>query len=205
MSRLGYGYTRPKDWDCNACGNTGNFGTRDRCRRCGVGKYDKTSTKKDKNQAGRPGDWVCPGCDFLCYASKTECSKCKIKKVDVLNGTIDSNNPNEPTNEPTKREGDWDCDKCGKFQFARNKFCRDCGNPKDGDVVIVDTGDTGDGDDNDITECVVCMDAASNTMLLHGDTGHTCVCESCAVILVGNDSNCPMCRQSIDKYVRNFQ
>ncbi len=28
----------------------------------------------------RAGDWICPGCNFRLFASKTECKKCKIKR-----------------------------------------------------------------------------------------------------------------------------
>lgn len=201
----------PGDWDCNFCGNTGNFKSRTNCRRCGKGKYDKGTYDKGKPQtAKRTGDWTCPGCNFNCYAYKTECSKCKIKRPDLNNGPPNpaKHQPNNQSNSqpntnhpnlPPRRDGDWNCPSCGTFQFSRNKFCRDCGNPKN-------PSDNTDDSDEDIgTQCVVCMDADITTMLLHGDNGHTCVCENCAVILVASGNPCPMCRQPIEQYIRNYQ
>ena len=197
----------PGDWDCNSCGNTGNFKSRTKCRRCGKGKYDKVNPNETKTNPGsnphRSGDWICPGCNFLCYSYKTECSKCKIKKTDtVINN---NNNPiNNNHNNNNHRDGDWDCPDCGTFQFSRNKFCRDCGRSKDNPGNTVN-GTNEDSDEDIGTQCVVCMDADITIMLLHGDTGHTCVCYNCAAMLVAAGNPCPMCRRPIDKYIRNYQ
>jgi predicted RNA-binding Zn-ribbon protein involved in translation (DUF1610 family) len=31
-----------------------------------------------------------------------------------------------------RQPGDWDCEKCNDFQFARNSHCRKCGSPRPG-------------------------------------------------------------------------
>jgi len=70
---------------------------------------------------GRPGDWVCPKCQDMQFASRVECRSC-----------------NEP--KPTSKGGgkskgnfglnDWTCPNCSDHQFARNVKCRQCGEPK---------------------------------------------------------------------------
>lgn len=126
----------PGDWDCNKCGNTGNFKWRTYCHTCGQ--------KRDNEHRSKP---------------------------------------------PERRVGDWNCQTCGKHQFARNTRCRDCARDREADK-------------DDAELCVVCQDAPREIMLLHGDTGHTCVCSVCAEKLQGK---CPMCRQPIVSTIRNYQ
>ena len=222
------------DWDCNYCGNTGNFSRRDSCRKCGKSKYYKGSgeneglkyarkhghlaivdylTEQRDNRNGndnrndnnrkekqlKSGDWICPGCNFHCYAYKTKCNKCNISKP--------NNESKESINGSAKKYEDWECTKCSKTQFESNKFCRDCGTPKNAEEKVEEKDDNNDVEENENdnkNECVVCIDAPANTMLLHGNTGHTCVCDDCASLLVATTNLCPMCRSTIDKHVRNF-
>ena len=173
------------DWNCENCG-THNFRKRLQCFRCG--------TRKTKG----PGRWICTACHCENYPDRIKCFRCGLAKgirsdwkcnqcgFIVFASKTECPKCNPLTN---RREGDWDCPKCGKFQFARNKFCRDCGQPK--------------GEDSDDT-CVVCMDAPRDTMLLHGDIGHTCCCGDCAQILVASGQDCPICRAPIEQVVKNF-
>lgn len=52
--------------------------------------------------------------------------------------------------------------------------------------------------------CVVCLDGPRAVVLVHGDTGHQCVCTSCATLLKTRGDGCPLCRAPIDYVVRNF-
>lgn len=62
-------------------------------------------------QGGKPGDWICPNCGDLVFASRNACKMCGTQKV--------GGNPNS-------RPGDWTCPKCGDNVFASKIACR-CG------------------------------------------------------------------------------
>lgn len=62
----------------------------------------------------KPGDWDCPECQTLNFASRTECLKCKCFK--------------SKTKQPvSKKKGDWNCN-CGELNFASRTSCRKCNN-----------------------------------------------------------------------------
>jgi Zinc finger, C3HC4 type (RING finger) len=50
---------------------------------------------------------------------------------------------------------------------------------------------------DDTTLCCICVDAAKDTLLSHGDHGHLCVCFPCGKSLEARGSACPVCRQVI--------
>lgn len=46
--------------------------------------------------------------------------------------------------------------------------------------------------------CVVCMDGAADTLLLHeGEMGHMCCCKDCAKLLKDRKDPCPICRADV--------
>jgi hypothetical protein len=55
---------------------------------------------------------------------------------------------------------------------------------------------------NHAGECIVCQDSPANVTLVHGSTGHLCVCETCAASK--DMPNCPICREVITARVRTF-
>lgn len=57
------------DWTCS-CGFN-NFGSRMSCKDCG---------KKRAATTMREGDWMCPHCRCLVFASRSSCFKCKKEK-----------------------------------------------------------------------------------------------------------------------------
>ena len=61
--------------------------------------------------------------------------------------------------------------------------------------------------------CVVCLEKKANITLIHGLTGHTCVCHTCAENLVRAQRQsatsasapvCPICREPVEQLVRVF-
>ena len=56
---------------------------------------------------------------------------------------------------------------------------------------------SGSGDN----ECVVCMEEQADTILVHGENGHMCVCNACSKRL----TTCPICRKPVEKPVFVFK
>uniref|UniRef100_A0A7S1AFJ6 RING-type domain-containing protein n=1 Tax=Noctiluca scintillans TaxID=2966 RepID=A0A7S1AFJ6_NOCSC len=51
---------------------------------------------------------------------------------------------------------------------------------------------------HDCDECVICMDAVANAVIVHGETCHQSTCLACAKKLQQNGGTCPICREPID-------
>lgn len=51
-------------------------------------------------------------------------------------------------------------------------------------------------------ECIVCMDAKANGIIVHGETCHQCACFACVKKLHRNGDSCPICREPIDTVCR---
>lgn len=93
MSGAPSGSRRSGDWDCPNCGDV-VYGTRVECRKCKTSKPEHLGpvtsnpsfTKPMNNGLGpsrRAGDWDCPNCGDVQYASRTECRKCRTAKPDI--------------------------------------------------------------------------------------------------------------------------
>ena len=52
--------------------------------------------------------------------------------------------------------------------------------------------------------CVVCFEAPRNATIVHGDSGHGCCCFECATGIKERGGGCPICRQSIDMVIKQF-
>jgi len=52
-------------------------------------------------------------------------------------------------------------------------------------------------------ECVICMDARPNGVIVHGDTCHQSTCFACAKKLQQNGDPCPICREPIETVCRH--
>ena len=78
------------DWDCPECGFM-NFASRSACFKCGAGggggdrgrfgrearpRFDSRGRENRDGVDLRPGDWRCPSCDFVNFASRSECKRC---------------------------------------------------------------------------------------------------------------------------------
>ncbi|KAG6630560.1 hypothetical protein I3843_13G024700 [Carya illinoinensis] len=70
------------------------------------------------------GDWICPKCENVNFAFRTNCN---IKKCGAPRPSLGPNQPN--TGGP---EGSWTCDKCGNLNYPFRTVCnrKDCGNEK---------------------------------------------------------------------------
>jgi len=68
----------------------------------------------------KPGDWYCPNCSDLNFASREFCRKCST--------------PHPPFSDPTvgTKPGDWYCPTCGDLNFASRLVCRKCATPHPG-------------------------------------------------------------------------
>merc|ERR1719491_2019605 len=90
-----HGGTRPGDWRCPQC-NDNQYAFRTECRKCNTAKPSGMSGAgmgdgggmgggsmmmgRGVNQQRREGDWDCPQCNDMQYASRTECRKCGTAK-----------------------------------------------------------------------------------------------------------------------------
>merc|ERR1711991_1076681 len=63
-------------------------------------------------KGGRKGDWICPSCNGLIFASNAACRKCGTKRPDQATGA--------------REPGDWEC-KCGESNFKKRAACHKCG------------------------------------------------------------------------------
>jgi len=66
----------------------------------------------------KEGDWECPDCGALNFASRATCFKCEKRGVGGSGGQA--------------REGDWTCPDCGALVFASRESCFKC-NKREGD------------------------------------------------------------------------
>mmetsp|Transcript_81825 Transcript_81825/g.227903 ORF Transcript_81825/g.227903 Transcript_81825/m.227903 type:complete len:592 (-) Transcript_81825:92-1867(-) len=78
----------------------------------------------------------------------------------------------------------------------RHALCAPSRNAADTDPLA--EGDTSGG------TCIVCTDAPAVATFVHGFTGHTACCLSCAWELERRGSSCPVCRQPFSSIIRNF-
>jgi len=71
----------------------------------------------------RPGDWDCPSCEHMNFASRSTCRSCSNSR--------DGQQSNSGSNHSEARPGDWDCSSCQHLNFAKRDTCRNCGAQKD--------------------------------------------------------------------------
>lgn len=75
----------------------------------------------DGDNAVKPGDWWCPMCGNLIFASKSSCNTCGFDSwgMDTSMFLAKAGKP-----------GDWTCATCGHLNFAFREQCNKCGAPK---------------------------------------------------------------------------
>lgn len=57
------------------------------------------------------------------------------------------------------------------------------------------------GEQSIFPECAVCFENRPLTTMVHGSSGHTICCRSCAVDLMKNKHPCPICRQLVEALI----
>merc|ERR1711920_1176593 len=93
---------------------------------CGSGGYgggdggyggDGKGKGKSKEFRERAGDWICPSCGNVCFATRVECNRCQAPR---------------PMNVERKgmKPGDWICGNCGDLVFSWKNSCKMCGTLK---------------------------------------------------------------------------
>jgi hypothetical protein len=78
---------KPGDWTCDGCGDM-NFASRTNCRKCYKSKNSLAFARAPSALAmapselrgisikQKPDDWTCGGCEYVNFASRTNCRKC---------------------------------------------------------------------------------------------------------------------------------
>lgn len=192
---------RGDDWYCG-CGVL-NFSYRDKCFKCSTFKSKSRNNALTSSSSGaRAGDWHCPKCNELVFASRSACRKCgstrngdSVAAPSQVHAVAESSNARDATASsssssvekvPTMEPGDWFCSICisPTFNFKSRTTCYNCGEAKDKPLPL---------DSDSTSVCVVCMDK-EYCMLLR-TCNHHCMCETCCHAL----DKCPMCKKSYGK------
>jgi len=66
----------------------------------------------------KPGDWICPSCNAMNFASRTSCYKCS--------GLTSSNFRSSNDDKVRMKPGDWKCVSCSAVNFASRTSCYKC-------------------------------------------------------------------------------
>lgn len=143
MQLRGHGAERrPGDWDCPACGAIA-FASKGACYRCGEPRPSGATPSpaadaaaasprdsRDSGRSRRPGDWDCPSCAALVFASKVACFRCATPRP-AGTGMLPAAGGSGSGRQPTRRAGDWDCPNpnCRALVFASRQICFRCGSP----------------------------------------------------------------------------
>lgn len=160
---------------------------------------------------GKPGDWTCPNCGDLVFASKFACKMCGTPKNSGMGGGMGGcmggmfgvkgcmgKGPAPPGGKP----GDWHCPNCGDLVFGSKAACKMCGTPK---PHIVDMGGAKEHKPGDWvcpqcqnlnfaknTTCKQCNTPALGVPRLGIKPGDW-VCPNCGDLVFANKAACKMC------------
>ncbi|KAL3147279.1 hypothetical protein ABBQ32_002769 [Trebouxia sp. C0010 RCD-2024] len=166
---------RPGDWPCPSCSNN-CFASKSACPRCGTpkpadagggggfgggggggsyggdggGGFGGGGGGAPRPKEARPGDWPCPNCNNICFASRDKCNRCDTPKPPGAGGGGfggGGRGGGRPQAAPQGPAGlfspeDWTCPGCANRNWARRNTCNQCNTPKPG---TVDTNREGTG------------------------------------------------------------
>ncbi|KAJ6771826.1 RAN BP2/NZF ZINC FINGER-LIKE SUPERFAMILY PROTEIN [Salix koriyanagi] len=79
-----------------------------------------TQEKDPINVSMKPGDWLCPKCNFLNFARKVRCLRCDGLSQERLKHLC------EDQDQLPLKKGDWICAICNFLNFAKNTRCLQC-------------------------------------------------------------------------------
>ncbi|CAL5219459.1 g1294 [Coccomyxa viridis] len=91
--------------------------------------------RDDRNQDMRPGDWMCPSCNVVNFANRTECFRCseaRPESAGPVRGRGSFGGDRFASNDSNSKPGDWPCPACGANNFARRTECFRCDEPRPG-------------------------------------------------------------------------
>ena len=135
---------RAGDWDCSSCGAM-VFASKSHCYQCNAPKpggqaawggqewagQDYAPAQQQPSQNRRAGDWDCPQCGALVFASRWECFKCNSPRPDGGSSAGGGDwQQSEQQQQQSRRPGDWDCRSCGAMVFGSKNSCFKCGSSK---------------------------------------------------------------------------
>ena len=80
-------------------------------------------------------DWDCGECGNSNFSFRTECNRCGAPKGRKGRGnskqwTGNDRRAGDRNEAPQVRPGDWECNRCGKMNFAKRNECFSCKSPK---------------------------------------------------------------------------
>ncbi len=209
-------------WRCTSCGVRNPISRRE-CKKSGCTQWRPKSAMPRRRCTWRScepstcpweGDWRC--CGQMQFASRHSCRRCGKEKpaaVAAAAAKVPRNGKRARIEQVhggggggvlesvskaliTFRKGDWLCDKCKDHQFAKNAFCRQCGQSRPARE---------DDDGNDIDDpCAICFSSIKNAGFLHEMNVHVLSCKECADKLVAAGGKCPMCRKEIEAVLKVF-
>lgn len=151
--------------------------------------YKYKRTIRQRSRLCTSSDWVCKKCLVPNHGVRKSCGNCYRKRITpVIN--LDS------------VEDEDDILMIGNHGISLDSEASgtDCDSNSGSKSIITGVASKRNGD----SDCVICMEKCANTMLSHGDYGHTCVCFECAQRLKETSGKCPMCREKILSLIRNF-
>lgn len=140
----------------------------------------------------KTGDWDCPDCSTVNFASRNECYKCKCYK----------SKGKTPEKKKGDWKGDWNCG-CGELNFASRTNCRRCNKPKDQTTQPVQSTQNSNGiinwifggTSNQPSQPSQPKKPVDLTSLKPGDW----LCDSCQTNNFGNRVVCFNCGKNKDK------
>lgn len=131
---------KPGDWDCPSC-QFSNFASRTACFKCRTPKDGDSFGSGGRMGGGgggggirdmRPGDWVCPKCQFHNFSSRGMCYKCNSPREGgrAMGGGGGGGGGGMNGPRSGMRAGDWECQQCQFHNFASRDQCFKCSSPK---------------------------------------------------------------------------
>ncbi|KAE8699024.1 putative diphosphoinositol polyphosphate phosphohydrolase [Hibiscus syriacus] len=88
--------------------------------RADASREDHLSTEGQIKVPMKPGDWLCPKCDFLNFARNIKCLRCDGLFEERLRQL------REDQDHLPLKKGDWICNRCNFLNFAKNTRCLQC-------------------------------------------------------------------------------
>jgi len=142
------------NWACPSCQNV-NFATRTACNRCqtpkpaedesfqwgglaggalvipAAGAGAKGGGKGGPPMAGVDGNWACPGCQNVNFATRMACNRCQMPKPEDQFGGGGFGGFGAATHTPggapvAGAGGNWKCSMCQNVNFATRDACNRC-------------------------------------------------------------------------------